>query len=94
MTVRLQGREVFLLLFSYFFLEGFFLSVASLTVANLAQLDNESRFIVRCQLGLTIWSGCSTSAGVQVITQTTQLSKYCQPQLASNPHCSEIWPAK
>ena len=54
----------------------FFLSVVYLR--QLIQTDLESRFIVRSQLGPSIQSG------------STHLSKNCYPQLASNPHRSEI----
>ena len=66
----------------------FFLSVVYLR--QLIQTDLESRFIVRSQLGPSIQSGSSPSAGLQVVTQSTHLSKNCYPQLASNPHRSEI----
>ena len=62
---------------------------------NLRQLilrDLGSRFIVMSQLG--IQSGSSPSAGLQVVTQSNQQSKYCYSQLVSNPHCSEICPPK
>ena len=54
----------------------------------------ESRFIVRSQLGPSIWSGSSSSAGLQVVTQSTHLSKDCYPQQVLNQHHSEIWPPK
>ena len=56
---------------------GFFLSVA--TLRQLIQPDLESRFIVRSQLGPSIQSGSSPSAGLQVVTQSTQLSKDYYP---------------
>ena len=67
---------------------GFFLSVA--TLRQLIQPELESRFIVRSQLGPSIQSGSSPSAGLQVVTQSTQLSRDCYPQLVLNPHHSEI----
>ena len=61
---------------------------------QLIQPDLESRFIVRSQLDLSIQSGSSPSAGLQVVTQSTHLSKDCYPQLVSNPLCSEIRPPR
>ena len=71
---------------------GFFFAVAYLMVANLARLG--SRLVVRSQLGPSIQSGSSPSAGLQVVTQSTHLSKDCYPQLVSNPRRSEIQPPK
>ena len=65
---------------------GVFLSVA--TLRQLIQPDLESRFIVRSQLGPSIQLGSSPSAGLQVVTQSTHLSKDYYPQLVSNPHRS------
>ena len=62
-------------------------SVAYLTVN---QPDLESRFLVSSQLGSSIQSGSSPSVGLQVVTQSTHLSKDCYPQLVQKPHCSEI----
>ena len=64
-----------------------FLSVAYLTVANLAQLG--PLFTVRSRLGPIVLPG-SSSAGLQVVTQSTYLLKDCYPQLVLNPHCSKI----
>ena len=78
--------------FQLLYLESGFLSVAYLTVTNLASL--KSWFIVRSQLSRSIQSGSSSSAGLQVVTQSIHLSKDCYPQLVSNPHRSEIQPPK
>ena len=56
-----------------------------LTLRQLIQPELESRFIVRPQLGPNVQSGSSPSAVLQVVTQSTHLSKDCYPQLASNP---------
>ena len=79
--------------FSYFIQSWGFLSVAY-TLRQLILPDLESRFIVRSQLGPCIQSGSSPSAGLQVVTQSTHLSKDSYPQLVSNPHRSEIRPPK
>ena len=65
-----------------------------LTLQQLIQLDLESGFIVRFQLGPSIQSGSSPSARLQVVTQSTHLSKDCYAQLVLNPHRSEIRPPK
>ena len=65
-----------------------------LTLWQLIQPDLESRFIVRSQLGPIVQSGSFPSAGLQVVTQSTHLSKDCYPQLVSNPHRSEIRASK
>ena len=67
---------------------GFF--QRQLTLWQLIQLDLESRFAVRSQLGPSVYSGSSPSAGLRVVTQSTHLSKECYPQLVSNPHRPEI----
>ena len=64
------------------------------TLQQLIQPDLEFRFIVTSQLGHSIQLGSSPSAGLQVATQSTHLSKDCYPQLVSNPHRPEIWPPK
>ena len=71
---------------------GFFCSVAYLTVANLARLGVSGH----CQVSVSpsIQSGFSPSAVLQVVTQTTHLSKDCYPQLVLNPHHSDIQPPK
>ena len=60
-------------------LEPDFLSVAYLTVWNLSP---------------SIQSDSSPSAGLQVVTHSSHLSKDCYPQLVSNPHRSEIRPSR
>ena len=72
-------------LFFFFsvYLESVFCS--QLTLQQLIQPDLESQFIVRSQLGPSIQSGSSPSAGLEAVTQSTLLSKNCQPQLVSNP---------
>ena len=73
----------------------FFLSVAYPTDTNLLIYpDSESWFIVRSQLGPSIYSGSSPRAGLQVVIQSTHLSKDCYLQLVSNPYRSEIQPPK
>ena len=71
-----------------------FLFQLQLTLRQLIQPDLESRFVVSSQLGPSIQSGSSPSAGLQMVTQSTHLSKDCYPQLVSNPHHSEIRPPK
>ena len=69
---------------------GVFFAVAYLMVANLARLG----ISVCCQVSVrcpSIQSGSSPSAGLQVVTQSTHLSK---DQLVSNPRRSEIQPPK
>ena len=75
--------------FSYVIQSRVFYPLVYLTVANL-----ESWFIFSSQLGPSIQSGSSPSAGLQMVTQSTHLSKDCYPQLVSNPHHSEIRPPK
>ena len=65
-----------------------------LTIRQLIQPDLESRFIDRSQLGPSIQSGSSPGARLQVVTQSTDLSKDCYLPLVSNPHRSEIRPPK
>ena len=78
--------------FQLLYLESGFLSVAYLTVANLARLE----ISVHCQVSFrsSIQSGSSPSAGLQVVTQSTHLSRDCYPLLVSNLHHSEIRPPK
>ena len=64
------------------------------TLRQLIQPDLESRSLVRSQLGPSIQSGSSPSAGLQVVTQSTHLSSHCYPQQVSNPHYSGIGPPK
>ena len=88
--------------FSVFFFIYFIQShvfYPQLTLRQLIQPGLESRFIVTSQLGPSIQSGYSPSAGLQVVTwitgsQSTQLSKDCYPQLVSNPQRSEIRPSQ
>ena len=83
------GPEVLTFFFSYFIQSrGFY---PQLTLQQLIQPDLEPRFIVRSQLGPSIQSGFSPSAGLQVVTQSTNLSKDCYPQQVSNSHRSKIW---
>ena len=90
----------FLFSFSFFlfFFFGYFIQsrvfYPQLTLRQLIQPDLESRFIVRPQLGPSVQSGSSPSAGLQVVTQSTHLSKDCYPQLVPNPNRSEIQPPK
>ena len=93
-TERCSLEKVFFFFFFFqlLYLELGFLSVAYLTVANLARLGISVHF--RSQLGPSIQSDSSPSAGLQVVTQSTHLSKDCYPQLVSNPHRSEIRPPK
>ena len=66
----------FFLFFSYFIQSRFFLSVAYLTAANLARLGNS----VHCYVSdPSIQSSSSPSAGLQVVTQSSHLSKDCSP---------------
>ena len=66
----------FFLFFSYFIQSRFFLSVAYLTAAYLARLG----ISVHCQVsGPSIQSSSSPSAGLQVVTQSSHLSKGCSP---------------
>ena len=55
---------------------GFFLSVAYLTAANLARLGKSVHHYVS---GPSIQSSSSPSAGLQVVTQSSHLSKGCSP---------------
>ena len=82
----------FVFCYSYFIQSRVF--YPQLTLRQLIQLNLESRFIVRSQLGLSIQPGSSPSAGLQVVTQSTHLLKDCYPQLVLNPHRSEIRPPK
>ena len=79
-----RGFRVFdflVTLFFFYFLVtlfrvGFFLSVAYLAAANLARLGNS----VHCYVsGPSIQSSSSPSAGLQVVTQSSHLSKDCSP---------------
>ena len=68
-------------IFFFFFLVtlfrvGFFLSVAYLTAANLARLGKSVHHYVS---GPSIQSSSSPSAGLQVVTQSSHLSKGCSP---------------
>ena len=80
--------------FFFFFVQllylesGFFYLL--LTLRQLIQPDLGSRFIARSQLGPSIQSGSSPNAGLQVVTQSTHLSKDCYLQLVSNLYRSEI----
>ena len=88
LELPLQFFLELLFFFQLLYLEsGFF---PQLTLRQLIQPDLESRFIVRSHLGPSIQSGSFTSAGLQVVTQFTHLSKDCYPQLVSNPHRSKI----
>ena len=81
----------------FFFIQLLYLESVlyrQLTLWQLIQPDLESRFIVRSQLGPIVQSGSFPSAGLQVVTQSTHLSKDCYPQLVSNPHRSEIRTSK
>ena len=82
--------------FRYFIQSRFFFFFFNpkLTLWQLIQLGLESQFIVRAQLGLSIQSDSSPCAGLQVVTQSSQLSKDCYPQLVLNPNRSEIRPPK
>ena len=72
----------------FFYLQSDFLSLAYLTVANLARFG----ISVHCQVSVRsqYLSGSCPSAGLQMVTQSTHLSKDCYPQLVSNPNRSEI----
>ena len=50
----------------------------------------EFRFIVKSQLGPSIYSGSSPSAGLQVVTHSNHLPKDCYPQLVSNATVADI----
>ena len=65
-----------------------------LTLRQLIQPDLESRYLVTSQLGPSIQSGSSPSAGLQVVTQSTHLSSDSYPQQVSNPRQSGIGPPK
>ena len=65
-----------------------------LTLPQLIQLNLESWFIVRSLLVPSIYSGSSLCAGLQMVTQSTHLSKGCCPKLVFDPHRSEIRPPK
>ena len=70
----------YFIFFFYFlvtlFRVGFFLSVAYLTAANLARLGKS---VHRYVSGPSIQSSSSPSAGLQVVTQSSHLSKGCSP---------------
>ena len=74
--------SIFQLLYFFFyflvtlFRVGFFLSVAYLTAANLARLGKS---VHRYVSGPSIQSSSSPSAGLQVVTQSSHLSKGCSP---------------
>ena len=71
--------------FQLLYLEsGFF--ICSFTLRQLIQPNLESWFIVRSQLSPSTQPGSSPRAGLQVVIQSTHLSKGCYPQLVSNPH--------
>ena len=84
-----------ILLVTFFFqllyleLGGFY---PQLNLQQLIQPNLESRFIVRSRLAPSIQSGSSPSAGLQVVKQSTHLSRDCYPQLILNPHRSKIRP--
>ena len=85
------GPVIWNIFFHYLlYLESGFLSVAYLTVANLARLGISVHCYVsvRCQYLVRLLS--SPSAGLQVVTQSTHLSKDSYLQLVLNPHRSEI----
>ena len=67
----------FFFIFQLLYLESvFFLSVAYLTAANLARLGKS---VHRYVSGPSIQSSSSPSAGLQVVTQSSHLSKGCSP---------------
>ena len=72
----------------------FLLILTRLTLRFLISPDLESQLIVRSQLRPRISLGSSASAGLQMVTQSTHISKDCYPQLVPNPHGSEIRPSK
>ena len=75
-SFRFFSYFILFLFFSYFIQSRFFLSVAYLTAANLARLGNS----VHCYVsGPSIQSSSSPSAGLQVVTQSSLLSKDCSP---------------
>ena len=78
--------------FSYFIYSQVFLYVPYLTVANLAQLG----ILVCCQVSVRshYLVRPPSCAGLQVVIQSTHLSKDCYSQLVSNPHCFESRPLK
>ena len=80
----------FFVLFSYFTQSRVF--HPQLILWQLIQPDLESRIIVRSQLGPSIQSGQSPCARLQVLTQSTHLSKDCCSQLILSPNLSEIAP--
>ena len=82
------GSEVLTFFFSYFIQSRVF--YPQLTLRQLIQPDLESRFIVRSQLDPSIQSGFSPSVGLQVVTQSTNLSIDCYPQQVSNSYRSKI----
>ena len=82
----------FFVFFSYFIQSRVF--CPQLTLRQLIQPDLESRFIVRSQFGPSVQSDSSPNAGLQVVTQSTHLSKDCYPKLVPNPQRSEIRPPK
>ena len=69
-------------------LESSFLSVAYLTVTNLARLG----ISVHCQA--PVFRLLSPCARLQVLTKSTHLSKDCYLKLVLNPHSSEIRSSK
>ena len=56
-----------------------------LTLRQLIQPDMKSRFIVRSHLGPSIYSGSSPGYGLQVVTQSTHLSKEFYPPTGIEP---------
>ena len=77
------------LFFQLLYLESSFFYL-QLTLRQIIWHDFESRFIVRFQLSPSIQSGFSPCARLQVVTQSTYLTKNCYPQLVLYPHRSEI----
>ena len=83
--VTLHSRFSLQIFFTIYFIQSrvYYLQ---LTLLQLIQPGLGSRFIVRYQLGPIIQAGSSPSAGLQVVTQSTHLSKAYYPQLILNPH--------
>ena len=81
--------------FQLLYLESGFLSVADVTLwqLNLAQFGILV-LIVGPQSGFSACACSYPQAGLQVVTQSNHLLKYCFLQLVLNPHCSEIQPPK
>ena len=84
---------IFKLVFFFFFrdfIQSWGIFHPQLTLRQVIQPNLE----FQSQLGPSIQSGSSPCTGLRLVTQSTHLSKDCYPQLASNPHRSEIQPPK